>query len=145
MLNKFKEMLEDIAKEGETMFARFADKNDFERVVFASYLIAIADGNFDSDEKTALARLIEKDFKQFKLTDIIEVLDDAKSKTDFDVTMGTSELLGEIGKAKGDTAGLIVRTAAFIGASDGDFDADEKAMTVRIANALKLNPADYGL
>ncbi len=145
MLNKFKQMIEEVAKDAETMFARFSDKNDFERVIFAAYLIAIADGNFDSDEKTALARLIEKDFKQFKLTDIIEVLDKAKSKTDFDMTMGTSELLGIIGKATGDTAKLIVRTACFIGASDGDFDNDEKAMTVRICTALKENPADYGL
>ncbi len=145
MLDKFKKMLEDVAGQAETMFARITDKSAFKRIVFASFLIARADGNFDSDEKTALANIINKDFPQFKLTDIIDVLNEAKEKIDFDETMGTGEIMQEISKATGDEAAAIVRTACYIGASDGDFDADERRVAKDICVKTGLQPSDFGL
>lgn len=144
-LDMFKKMLEDVTSQAETMFARITDKRAFKRIVYASYLIARADGNFDADEKKALGAIISKDFPQFKLVDILDVLTEANSRLDFDVTMGTGELMQEISKASGDEAASIVRTACYIGASDGDFDANEKAVAKQICIKTGLNPTEYGL
>lgn len=145
MFNSFKKFLEDAADQAETMFARITDKNTFKRVVYAAFLIARADGNFDSDEKSALAKIIAKDFPQFKLTDILEVLTEATAKIDFDVTMGTMEIMDEIAKASGSDAELIVRTACFIGAADGDFDADERNVAKQLCIRMGLTASTYGL
>ncbi len=145
LLDRFKKFIDGVAEDAETLFARVTDKKTFTRVVCASLLIARADGNFDSDEKAALAKIIAKDFPQFKLADIIVVLDEAGSKIEFDETMGVSELMDEIAKASGSDAELIVRTACFIGAADGDFDADEQKVATKICKRMGLSPAAYGL
>lgn len=145
MFSNFKNMISDFADQSATMFARVTNKKTFDRVVFASFLIARADGNFDASEKTGLAKVINKDFPQFKLTDIIDTLGVADAKIAFDETLGELELIDEIKKASGEDAELIVRTACFIGAADGDFDDDEKAVASKIASALGLSPAAYGL
>ncbi|MCK5830668.1 MAG: tellurite resistance TerB family protein [Methylococcales bacterium] len=121
------------------------DKPTFKRVVYASFLIARADGDFDVDEKQALGDLIAKDFPQFKLTDILEVLSEATKKIEFDETFGVMELLEEIGKAEGENAALIVRTACYIGAADGDFDQDERKVATQICEQMGLSAATYGL
>ena len=145
MLDKFKKFIDGVAGEAETLFARITDKNTFKRVVYAAFLIARADGVFDSSEKTALANLIAKDFPQFKLTDILEVLNEANAKIDFDVTMGVMEIMDEISKASGSDAELIVRTACFIGAADGDFDADERKVAKQLCERMSLSASAYGL
>ncbi len=141
----FIDFISQVADTAVSEFSKIKDKATFNRIVWASYLIARADGNFDSDEKTALSKIIAKEFPQFKLTDIIDSLSKAEEKIDFDETFGVNELLQEIAKAKGEDAQLIVRTACYIGAADGDFDNDEKAVTKAICTRLKINPEDFGL
>ncbi len=141
----FKQMISDVSSQAESLFSKIKDKNTFRRVVYASFLIARADGNFDADEKKALGELISKDFPQFKLTDILDVLSKAKEKLDFNVDFGVREILEDIGKARGDDAALIVRTACYIGAADGDFDDDEKKVAKRICEQMGLSPDAYGL
>ena len=67
--NAFKDFFDDVRASGSTLFARIKDKDTFRRVVYAGFLIARADGNFDANEKSALARLIHKDLSQFKILD----------------------------------------------------------------------------
>lgn len=145
MLDQFKKFITDVAGEAETLFARVTDKRTFKRVVYAALLIARADGNFDSDEKTALSKVIAKDFPQFKLADILSVLSEANEKIEFDETIGVMEIMDEIGKASGSDAELIVRTACYIGASDGDFDADEQKVAKQLCERMALSPSAYGL
>jgi len=58
MFNKFAEFINELSKEGENLFSRVKDKSLFRRVVYSSFLIASADGDFDSSEKSALAKII---------------------------------------------------------------------------------------
>lgn len=145
MFDAFKKLISDVAGEAETLFARVTDKRTFMRVVYAAYLIARADGDFDSSEKSALAKLIDRDFPQFSINDILSALDEAESRVAFDENMGVMEILSEIGKATGESADLIMRTSCYIGAADGNFDDDEKAVARQICERLNISPGTYGL
>ena len=126
MLNMFAKFIEGIAEEGEKLFTRVKDKSLFRRVVLASFLIARADGDFDSDEKKALANIVAKKLPQFTISDILKILGTGEELIAFDLTMGMMEIMDDICSATGDDAEMIIRIACYIGASDGDFDADEK-------------------
>ena len=145
MLSRFKQMILDIAEQGENLFNKVKDRALFKRVVQASFLIAIADGDFDSDEKKALAGVIKQKLPQFEISDILEVLDDCQSLTDFSLDMGTAELMDNISKARNEDSEMIVRIACYIGAADGDFDPDERAVAKDMCTRMGLVPSLYGL
>lgn len=147
MLDRIKQLAADMANAGERLFNRVVDQDLFKRVVYAAYLIASADGDFDADEKTALVKLIKKDLPDFTTDDIIVLIRICDSKIGFDLTLGTQEILDEISKASSNTddAKQIMAVCAFIGASDGTYDKDEKLMARSICYALKLSPAHYGV
>ena len=143
--NAFKDFLDDVRKSGETLFARVKDADTFRRVVSGAFLIARADGVFDASEKSALAKLIAKDLSQFKIDDITAALDKAMAKIEFDAGLGKLELLDDIAKARGESAELVMRTCCYIGAADGKFDENEKAVAREICARLGLQPSNYGL
>jgi len=145
MFSTFKKLLEDVASEGEKLFSRVKDKSLFRRVVSASFLIARADGVFDSDEKSALANIVGRKLSQFGIGDILQILDDCQEKVVFDEAMGVSEIMDDIGGASGEDAAMIMRISCYIGAADGDFDDDEKRVASSMATRMGIDPAAYGL
>ncbi len=145
MFGSLKKMIDEAREEGEKLFSRVKDKTLFRQVVSASFLIAMADGDFDSDEKSALAKIIAKELSQFKIDDILKALSECEDKVAFDTTMGTMEILDDIARASGDDAELIMRISCYIGAADGDFDNDEKRVASDIAKRMGVDPARYGL
>ena len=145
MLNTFTKFLEGVAEEGEKLFSRVKDKALFRKVVSASFLIARADGDFDSDEKKALASIVSKKLPQFSIGDILKILGGCEEKVAFDETMGVMEIMDDICSATGDDAAMIIRISCFIGASDGDFDADEKKVASDMAKRMSIDPSGYGL
>lgn len=148
MASKFgslKSMLDDARSKGDTLFGRIKDRATFRRTVYACYLIGRADGNFDAAERQAIGALIQQKLPQFKLADIMSEIDAAEAKMSFDVTMGTQELMAEIGKASGDAAELVIQAACFIGAADGEFDDAEKVVAKQLASRMGLDPEHYGL
>ena len=140
-----KSMLDDARAKGDTLFGRIKDRATFRRTVHACYLIGRADGNFDAAERQAIGALIQQKLPQFKLADIMSEIEAADAKLGFDVTMGTQELMAEIGKATGDSAELVIQAACFIGAADGEFDDAEKLVARQMAERMGLNPGNYGL
>lgn len=145
MFSKLKSSFDKVFKEGEKVISRAIDKSAFKRIVYAGYLIASADGDFDGNEKSALAKIVNKELPQFDIKDIIPVIDECDNIIIFDKKLGTSELLDYIGKADGDEAKLIMRICCFIGEADGKFDQDEKMVARDIAVRLKVSPSEYGL
>ncbi len=140
-----KSMLDDARTKGDTLFGRIKDRATFRRTVYACYLIGRADGNFDASERQAIGALIQQKLPHFKLADIMSEIDAAEAKLGFDVTMGTQELMAEIGKATGDSAELVIQAACFIGAADGEFDEAEKRVAKQLAERMNLQPSHYGL
>lgn len=145
MLDMLKKMISDVAEEGEKLFSRVKDKALFRRVVSASFLIARADGDFDSDEKSALATIVSKKLTQFGIADILKILGECEEMVAFDESMGVMEIMDDICAASGEDAEMIIRISCFIGASDGDFDNDEKKVASDMAKRMGVEPSRYGL
>ncbi len=145
-------MLGDLIKGASSMFNkaeklvnRAMNQKEFKLVVYTTYLIASADGDFDSQEKAAAAKLINRDFPEFTTADITKLVAECDNKIAFDKTLGNQELLDFLSTANADEARLVMRVCAFIGAADGDYDKDEKMMARTIAYTVKVTPSDYGL
>ncbi|MGE1154091.1 tellurite resistance TerB family protein [Pseudomonas sp. ICMP 460] len=132
-----------------TEVAKFKNREFMEAVANSCAMVAAADGEVSSAEKTKMAGFISNspELKVFNLTDVINVFNDACAKFEFDFQIGQAEALKNISKIKGkDGAGrLLVRVACAIGASDGNFDDKEKAVCRLICLELGLPPADFEL
>lgn len=140
------------AKARETLtteVAKFKNRSFMEATANACALIAAADGKIASEEKMKMTGFINNspELKVFNLNDVINVFNDACGKFEFDFSIGQAEALKNISKIKGKDgeARLLVRVACAIGASDGNFDEDEKAACRLICMELGLNPADFEL
>lgn len=145
-------MKTNAAKARETLtteVAKFKNRIFMESVANACALISAADGEIKAEEKMKMVGFINNspELKVFNLTDVIKVFNDACAKFEFDFQIGQAEALKAIGKVKGKDgeARLLVRVACAIGASDGNFDDNEKVASRLICLELGLNPADFGL
>lgn len=145
MLDALTKMIANVAEEGEKLFGRVKDKSLFRRVVSASFLIARADGDFDADEKKALATIVSTKLTHFGIADILKVLGECEEKLAFSELMGIMEIMDDICAATGEDAEMIIRISCFIGASDGDFDDDEKLVASDMAVRMGIDPTRYGL
>ena len=129
--------------------SKFKNRSFMEAVVSGCALVAAADGNISSDEKQKMAGFIQRaeELKHFKMSDVIEVFNKAAADFEFDHEIGKASALQVIAKIKGKEGQdrLLIRVVCAIGAADGDFDKDERAMVAVICNELGLNPDDFDL
>lgn len=129
--------------------SKFKNRAFMEAVVNGCALVAAADGEIDASEKQKMAGFIERaeELKHFEMRQVIEVFQKAAGDFEFDHGIGKASALKVIGKIKGidDQSRLLVRVVCAIGAADGDFDAEEKAMVAEIARELGLDPAEFDL
>ncbi|MBQ0832411.1 tellurite resistance TerB family protein [Marinobacter sp.] len=149
MLNWLKQNAEQARSKLTAEASKFKNRSFMEAVVSGCALVAAADGDIDSSEKQKMAGFIERadELKHFDMRQVIEVFQKTASDFEFDHGIGKASALKAIGKIKGndDQARLLVRVVSAIGAADGDFDAQEKAVVVEIARELGLNPEDFDL
>jgi tellurite resistance protein TerB len=149
MLNWLKQNAEQARSKLTAEAAKFKNRAFMEAVVNGCALVAAADGSIDASEKQKMAGFIERaeELKHFEMRQVIEVFQKAANDFEFDHGIGKASALKVIGKIKGneDQARLLVRVVCAIGAADGEFDAQEKAMVAEIARELGLDPADFDL
>ena len=149
-------MLDWLKKNTETARAaltaeigKYKNKGFMEAVVSACALVAAADGNVSSEEKQKMMGYMQSsdELKVFKTLDVMNAFNDAVAKFEFDAEIGKAEALKTISKLKSDEGAskLLVRVCCAIGAADGEFDAQEKAMVALIATDLGLNAAEFDL
>ncbi|BBP69394.1 tellurite resistance TerB [Pseudomonas sp. Seg1] len=132
-----------------TEVSKFKNQKFMEATTAACAIVAAADGEISSAEKTKMAGFINNssELKVFNMADVIKSFNGHCEKFEFDFQIGQAEALKAIGKIKGDAGAgrLLVRVACAIGASDGNFDDKEKAACRLICLELGLNPADFEL
>lgn len=149
MLNWLKQNAEQARSRLAAETSKFKNRSFMEAVVSGCALVAAADGTIDSSEKQKMAGFMERaeELKHFDMRQVIEVFNKAASDFEFDHTIGKATALKTIGKIKGndEQARLLVRVVCAIGAADGDFDPQEKAMVSEIARELGLDPAEFDL
>ena len=128
---------------------RFKNKEFMDAVVAGCALVAAADGHIDASEKQKMAGFIHRseELKVFDMNTVIKQFNKFAEGFEFDHEIGKGEALRTVGKIKKneEAAKLLIRVCCAIGAADGDFDDDEKAMVREICTELNLNPGDFQL
>ena len=128
---------------------KYKNRSFMEAVVAGCALVSAADGNVSAEEKQKMVGYMQSsnELKMFKMLDVMNAFNDAVSKFEFDAEIGKAEALKTISKIRDDqgAAKLLVRVCCAIGASDGDFDAQERAMVAQIATELGLQPSEFDL
>ena len=128
---------------------KFKNKNFMEAVCAGCALVAAADGEIDPTEKQKMAGFIGRsdELKVFNMNEVIDTFNKYAGNFEFDHIIGKTEALKVIGQFKSnpEIARVIVGVCCAIGAADGEFDQQEKAMVRDICQALQINPSDFQL
>ena len=118
-------------------------------IVLGSALVILADGSIDAQEKSKMMNFIENHeaLSIYNTSEVVKTWKDYIDTLEMDVDIGTAKAMSALGKIKGkdDQARLVLRMVCAIGASDGDFDDDEKRVASMVAIELGLNPTDFDL
>ena len=144
-LNTAKEKLMSLKNEA----MKFKSKEFLQASLAGSALIILADGSVDKEEKLKMMKFIEHN-EALSIYDTSEVLATFKeylAVMEEDMDIGEAKAMAAISKIKNkeEQARLVMRMIIAIANADNDFDPDEKAMAVRIANELGLDPTDFDL
>lgn len=149
MLNWLKDRTNEARSKLTSEVSKFRNREFMEAVVAACAMVSAADGSISGDEKRKMTGYLQRadEMKHFDTSQVIAFFEKIAGNYEFDAQIGRAEALKVIGKvrSKPDQARMVVRVACVIGASDGDFDADEKAAVRMICADLGLPPADFDL
>jgi tellurite resistance protein TerB len=151
-----KNMFSKLFKRGEQAAAdlksgvlKFKSKSFLEASIAGSFMVSAADGSIDSEEKKKLLIFVQSDdaLSVFDAADVAKIFKEYESAYDFDADAGKAKALKAIAKIAGnqEQSKFLIRMIVAIGAADGDFDNDEKAVVRTICKELGLNPADFDL
>ncbi|MDD1608390.1 MAG: TerB family tellurite resistance protein [Methylococcaceae bacterium] len=147
--DNFLNQLKSKASELKSDILKFKNKDFLNAAMAGSALIAMADGTISSEEKQKMIKFIEHNdaLSVFTTKDVITAFKDFVDQIEFDKDIGESKAYQALAKMKSNTdaARLLIRMIISIASSDGNFDADEKRIAVKIAKELALNPAEFEL
>ncbi|WP_071673182.1 tellurite resistance TerB family protein [Nioella nitratireducens] len=149
MLNWLKDKGNEARTRLTAEVSKFKNRTFMEATVAACAMVAAADGTISAEEKQKMAGFIRNsdELKHFSMTDVIAFFEKVVGNFDFDADIGKAEALKVIGRLRGneEQARVMVRVACAIGASDGDFDPNERSVVRDICKELGLNPSDFDL
>jgi len=144
-LNNVKDKMSDL----KTAALKFKNKEFLNAAMAGAALIALADGEISASEKQKMVKFIENHeaLSIFTTKDVIDAFQEFVTQIEFDKDIGDAKGYAALGKLKGndEASRLVIRMIISIAASDGNFDADEKVVAVKIARELNLNPTDFDL
>jgi tellurite resistance protein TerB len=147
--NNFFNNIKDKMSELKTEALKFKNKEFLNAAMAGAALIALAEGEISASEKQKMVKFIESHdaLSIFSTTDVINAFQDFVTQIEFDKDIGDAKAYAALGKLKSnnEASRLVLRMIISIAAADGDFDADEKVMAIKIARELNLNPADFDL
>lgn len=149
MLDTFKTWLKDTADNLKTEAAKYRNRDFLQAAVAGCALVAAADGVISPEEKQKMIGFMKHSdaLSVFDTNEVITLFEKYAGSFNFDPTIGKGECLREIARLKKsvEQARLLIRVCCAIGAADGNFDDDEKAVVREICAELDQNPADFGL
>lgn len=137
------------AGELKTEALKFKNKDFLNAAMAGSALVAMADGSVSQEEKQKMIKFIESNeaLSVFTTSDVIKAFQEFVGQLEFDKDIGEAKAFQALGKMKSnvDASRLLVRMIIAVAASDGNFDANEKAVARRIAKELNINPSEFEL
>ncbi|WP_241191376.1 tellurite resistance TerB family protein [Deinococcus psychrotolerans] len=135
------------SKEAQDTWSRFNDSAFADATMAACALIGAADGKIDQTERSRTAQFIttSDELRTFNVSDLRDKYDRYCDQITADFDFGKIGLMQVIGQVAGksDQARAVVQLAVVIANSDGEFDEKEMGVVREIAQALKLDPADF--
>jgi len=89
----------------------------------------------------------DQDLSVYDVTEMTKVFTERMEGFKLSPIMGEAECLSVISKLKGKTeqGTLLIGKCCAIGAADGDFDDNEKAVVKKMCDALAISPAQFDL
>ncbi|WP_412028706.1 tellurite resistance TerB family protein [Deinococcus yunweiensis] len=148
-LNKFKNLATAASTEGQALWGRVQNAAFADATMAACALIGAADGKIDQNERSRTAQFITShpQLKTFDVAGLRQKYEAACDTITRDFDFGKIELMQKIGKLAGkpDEARAVVQLAVVIANADGNFDESERVVVRQIAQALKLEPSEFGV
>ncbi len=145
----FLSQLKSKASELKSDVLKFKNKDFLSAAMAGSALIAMADGSISGEEKQKMIKFIESNeaLSIFTTSDVIKAFQDFVGQLEFDKDIGEAKAYQALGKMKSnnEAARLLMRMIIAIASSDGNFDATEKKVAIKIAGELGINPAEFEL
>lgn len=149
VLDRFATWVKETAANLKTEVSKYKNRTFLEATVAGCALVAAADGNISSEEKQKMIGFMKQSdaLSVFDISEVITLFEKFSAQFSFDPIIGKGECLQVIGKLKKDTGAsrLLVRVCCAVGAADGNFDDDEKAIVREICHELGLNPEEFAL
>ena len=147
--SNFLDSLKTKAGELKTGALKFKNKDFLNAAMAGSALISMADGSITADEKQKMIKFIESHdaLSIFPTNDVIKSFQDFVGQIEFDKDIGEAKAYQALGKMKSnaEAARLLVRMIIAIASADGNFDAAEKTVAIKIAKELAINPSEFEL
>ena len=144
-MDKINEMKDGVLKQ----YGKIANKTLMEGTMAGLALVTNANGVVKDEEMQLMIGMIsrDEDLKVYDIADMLEVFKARMEGFKLSPILGETECLAEVGKLKkkADQATVLVGKCCAIGASDGDFDANENAVVTKMCVALGLSPAQFDL
>jgi tellurite resistance protein TerB len=147
--SNFLDGLKTKAGELKTGALKYKNQNFLNAAMAGSALVAMADGSVSPEEKQKMIKFIESNdaLSVFTTSDVIKAFQEFVTQLEFDKDIGEAKAYQALGKMKSDVEAsrLLVRMIIAVAASDGNFDANEKAVAKKIAKELNINPSEFEL
>jgi tellurite resistance protein TerB len=147
--DNFLNQLKTKANELKTEALKYKNKDFLNAAMAGSALVAMADGSITSDEKQKMIKFIESHdaLSIFTTSDVIKAFQDFVGQIEFDQDIGEAKAYQALGKMKSnaEASRLLIRMIIAIASADGNFDATEKKVAIKIAKELAISPSEFEL
>lgn len=147
--DNFLSRLKSKAGELKTEALKYKNKDFLNAAMAGSALVAMADGSVSPEEKQKMIKFIESNdaLSVFTTSDVIKSFQDYVGQLEFDKDIGEAKAYQALGKMKSnaEASRLLVRMIIAVASSDGNFDANERAVASKISKELGISPSEFEL
>jgi tellurite resistance protein TerB len=147
--DNFLSRLKGKASELKTEALKYKNKDFLNAAMAGCALISMADGSVSAEEKQKMIKFIESDaaLSVFTTSDVIKAFQDFVGQIEFDKDIGEAKAFQALHKMKSnaEASRLLVRMIIAVASSDGNFDANEKAVASKITKELGISPSEFEL
>ena len=147
--DNFLTRLKSKASELKTEALKYKNKDFLNAAMAGCALVSMADGSVSAEEKQKMIKFIESNdaLSVFTTSDVIKAFQEFVGQLEFDKDIGEAKAYQALLKMKSNegAARLLVRMVIAVAASDGNFDANEKAVVSKIIKELGMAPSEFEL
>jgi tellurite resistance protein TerB len=145
----FLSRLKSKASELKTEALKYKNKDFLNAAMAGCALVSMADGSVSAEEKQKMIKFIESNdaLSIFTTSDVIKAFQEFVGQIEFDKDIGEAKAYQALHKMKSNdgAARLLVRMVIAVASSDGNFDANEKAVASKIVKELGIAPSEFEL